>query len=140
MTKKKALSKQEFNWLASGVCLQECISERAIGLPPLADPLQATDADMPATAKYGDKLLPILIKKREGLRELGIPNAGEETLVIKEAIRHFEATIEAFIKANEAAHKGNSAEFRKYWLRGRRHDEVADTLFEAFDIPLCAAD
>jgi len=136
MAKKKPLSKEEFNWLASGVCLEECIGERGIGLPPLADPLKATDADMPATAKYGDKLLPLLIKKREGLRKLGIPDSGQETLVIKEAIRHFEATIEAFIKANEAAHKGNSVDFRKYWIRGRRHDQVADSLFEAFDTAL----
>lgn len=137
---KKPLSKQEYCWLAAGVCLEECNGERSIGLPPFADPLQATDADMPAAAKFGDKLLPLLIKKREGLRKLGIPDAGEELLVIKEAIRHFEATIEEFIKANEAAHQGSSARFKKYWLRGRQHDEVADTLFVAFDVPLCAAD
>jgi len=138
--KKKPLSTQEYRWLASGVCLEECNGERNIGLPPFADPLKATDADMPAAAKFGDKLIPLLIKKREGLRKLGFPDAGEDTLVIKEAIRHFEATIDAFIKANDAAHQGVSAKFRKYWLEGRQHDQVADTLFEAFDLPLCAAD
>src|SRR6478672_1768071 len=110
--KKKPLGKQEYCWLASGVCLEECNGERGIGLPPFADPLQATDADMPAAAKFGDKLIPLLIKKRESLRKLGIPDAGEETLVIKEAIRHYEATIEEFIKANDAAHQGVSAKFK----------------------------
>ena len=136
----KRLSKGEYNWLASGICLEQCVAERAIGLPPFADPLQATDADMPAASKFGDKLLPTLTKKRDRLRKLGIPDAGEEMLVIKEALRHFDATIVEFVKANKAAHKGVSADFRKYWLRGRQHDEVADTLFMAFDLPQCAAD
>lgn len=137
---KKTLSKPEYNWMASGVCLEQCNAERAIGLPPFADPLKATDKDMPAAAKFGDQLIPTLIKKREELKKLGIPDAGEETLVIEEALRHFDETIEEFIKANKAAHNGNSANFRKYWLRGRQHDEVADTLFMAFDLPQCAAD
>jgi len=29
------LSKQEYIWLASGVCLIECNAERSFGLPPL---------------------------------------------------------------------------------------------------------
>jgi len=137
---KKNLSKLEYNWLASGVCLTECVGERALGLPPFADPLQATDADMPAAAKYGDGLLPLLRKKRDDLRALGLPDAGMEIMVLTEALRHFEETVKAFEEANYAAHNGDSEAFKAAWARGRQHDFVADTLFTEFDLPLCAAD
>lgn len=136
----KTLSKEEYIWLASGVCLNECVSERALGFPPLADPLKATDADMPATAKYGDGLIPILQRRQVALKALGLPELVYEIEVLKEALRQDAIKLACFIKANEAAHRGNSAEFRRQWLRGRRADLVAVPLFKDFGLPLCAAD
>src|SRR5205085_11184728 len=120
-----ALSKGEYIWRANGVCLEECVAERALGLPPLPDPLKAEDADMPAVARYGDGLVPALQKKQAGLRALGIPDVSEERKLITEALRHFEATVAAFEQARAAAHRTDSAAFRHHWLVGRQHDFVA---------------
>jgi len=136
----KKLSKQEYIWLASGVCLVECNSERALGFPPLADPLKATDADMPATAKYGDSLIPILQKRQADLKALGLPDVTYEMEVLKVALEQDAVKLACFIKANDAAHRGSSEEFKRYWLQGRQADLVAVPLFKDFGLPLCAAD
>src|SRR5947208_226186 len=116
-------SKPEFLWTATGVCLEEVNGERALGLPPLADPSQATPADMPAAAAYGDGLLPLLERKLVGLKQLGIPVcdplSGEEG-TIREALRHYEETVEAFRLANDAAHRGDASAFVRNWIRGRQ--------------------
>jgi hypothetical protein len=139
-TQGKKLSKQEYIWLASGVCLKECVGERELGLPPLADPLKATDADMPGAAKYGDGLIPILQRRQVALKALGLPDLVYDLEVLKEALRQDAIKLACFIKANDAAHRGNSAEFRRQWLRGRQADLVAVPLFKDFGLPLCAAD
>lgn len=136
----KKLSKGEYFWLASGICLEECNGERALGLPPFADPLATTDADMPAAAKYGDGLLPLLLKKEAELKKLGLPDTLYDIEVLKEALRHYSITVAAFVKANKAAHEGNSAQFKQHWLEGRRSDFVADALFDTYGLRLCASD
>lgn len=137
------LPKGEYVWLASGICLTEATGERALGLPPLADPSKATAADMPAAAKYGDGLVPLLQKKGNDLRALGLP-AGDaltgELGIIKAALHHYDETVKAFEKANAAAHAGNVKAFVEHWINGREHDAVADALFQAFDLPICASD
>jgi len=95
---------------------------------------------MPAAAAYGDGLVPLLKKKRSGLRALGIPDVVEERMIIVEALRHYSITVAEFDKANKAAHLGDSSSFKEHWLRGRQADYVADALFETFGLTICAAD
>ncbi len=137
------VSKEQYAWEASGICLDEAVEERALGLPPLADPSKATAADMAGAAKYGDGLMPALKKKRDRLNALQLPApnpATGEIGIIRAALHYFSQTVDHFDAANKAAHAGDVAKFRHHWTIGREHDQVADALFVAYEVPICAYD
>jgi|tagenome__1003787_1003787.scaffolds.fasta_scaffold19622600_2 hypothetical protein len=137
---KKRINKGQWQWEAGQICLEEVIAERALGLPPLRDPANATDAEMPGAAKYGDGLLPALRTKKQKLEALGLPDAIVDDFVAQTALEHFLGTVDNFEKAQRAALKGDSATFSKFWVQGRSHDQVADTLWTHLGVPLCAGD
>src|SRR5215471_14629228 len=124
-------------WEASGICLEEVNAERALGLPPVADPAHAKPEEMPAAAKYGDGLVPILQRKREQLLQLGLPDDPIKGFVAQVAVHHFSETVAEFERSNAAAHAGDAAAFSRHWVAGRAHDQVADPLFSTLECDIC---
>ncbi|SRR5579863_6930870 len=127
-------------WEADGICLEEVNAERALGLPPIADPTTATDAEMPAAAQYGRGLIPALQTKLERLEALGLPDDPIMSIVAQVTMEHYRQNVAAFAQAQEAALRGDSKGFRQSWMTGRAHDYIADSLFERLGCDLCAND
>jgi hypothetical protein len=127
-------------WEANGICLEEVVGERALGLPPLADPTNATAADMPGAAEYGRGLVPLLERKQQRLSALGLPDDPVRGYVAQVALEHYDETVACFQKAQQAALRGDYHAFSRHWVEGRGHDQVADELFTSLDCDIFAGD
>jgi len=77
------------------------------------------------------------------LHALGIPDGDPftgELGLIKAAFHYMAESVKEFAKANDAAHKGDAPAFTDHWILARELDTTADALFEAYGLPICAAD